>query len=303
MSDDVAERVVVSVVIPTYNAADLIPAQLEALSVQTTSAPFEVIVADNGSTDGLVAVVDEWRGRVDYPLRRVDASDQQGVSHARNVGATASRGELILLCDADDAVHPRWIEGHVRALESADMTAGGRDVEGLNSGPERGWRDFPDPENPELQWAHGFLPYAAGANVGMRRAVFEAIDGWDEEFAKGGNDDVDFSWRAQLHGFTLAPAQGAVVGYRLRDTLRGAARQSYNYGRSAEGLYERYPAHGLRPPRILGEVKRLLMAAVQAPVAVWDPVRRGRFVFQTANAWGGVVAITRYRVRRRRPSR
>ena len=74
-----------SVVIPTFNAADVIEQQLAALAGQKDAAPFEVVVADNGSTDDLASAVAQWRKALPG-LRVVDASRDRGVSVARNVG-------------------------------------------------------------------------------------------------------------------------------------------------------------------------------------------------------------------------
>ena len=64
-----------SVVIPCYNEAKTIAAQLEALSQQQWSEPWEVIVTDNGSTDDTVKIVEEYYSQLPN-LRLIDASDQ-----------------------------------------------------------------------------------------------------------------------------------------------------------------------------------------------------------------------------------
>ena len=80
-----------SVVIACYNAARTIGGQLESLARQEWSEPWEVIVADNGSTDGSAAIAEQYRSRLPS-LRVVDASARRGQAYARNVGAKAARG-------------------------------------------------------------------------------------------------------------------------------------------------------------------------------------------------------------------
>ena len=97
-----------SVVIPTYNAAATLDATLAALAAQEGVAPFEVVVADNGSVDDSAEVARRWADRLPL-LRVVDASRARGVAAARNDGIRAARGDVVLLCDADDVTDPGWV--------------------------------------------------------------------------------------------------------------------------------------------------------------------------------------------------
>ena len=101
----------VSVVVALYNGADTIEAQLDALTLQSATG-FEVIVADNGSTDlGPKIVIAHTVG-----AHLVDASNIRGQGHARNVGASVANGDLLLFCDQDDIVSPEWVEAMRAAL-------------------------------------------------------------------------------------------------------------------------------------------------------------------------------------------
>ena len=96
-----------SVIIPAHNAASVLGEQLEALRVQEGADPFEVLVCDNNSTDSTAQLaLDEARS---LDLRVVDASGPASASHARNRGAVAAAGEILLFCDADDLVDPHWV--------------------------------------------------------------------------------------------------------------------------------------------------------------------------------------------------
>ena len=90
-----------SIIIPCRNAARTIEETLQALADQKWPAAWEVIVADNGSTDNLARVVAKYTLRIPH-LRLVDASARRGASYARNIGVNAATGEYILFCDADD---------------------------------------------------------------------------------------------------------------------------------------------------------------------------------------------------------
>jgi cellulose synthase/poly-beta-1,6-N-acetylglucosamine synthase-like glycosyltransferase len=102
-----SDLAVISVIVPVLNGMPWLAEQLRALVGQECSEPWEVVVADNGSTDETKSVVQEWAARIDK-IRLVDASTVRGPGAARNAGARAARGELLAFCDADNVVQPGW---------------------------------------------------------------------------------------------------------------------------------------------------------------------------------------------------
>ncbi|HET7457548.1 MAG TPA: glycosyltransferase family 2 protein [Gemmatimonadaceae bacterium] len=109
----------VSVVIPTYNAAPWIGAAVAAAFAQD-HAPTEVIVADNGSTDDTIEVA-KASGAV-----RVVNAERRGPSAARNAGLDAARGEFVQFLDADDLLAPGKVSRQLAALRAgtADVAWG-----------------------------------------------------------------------------------------------------------------------------------------------------------------------------------
>ncbi|HXH36680.1 MAG TPA: glycosyltransferase [Plantibacter sp.] len=226
----------ISVVIPCRNGAPALGAQLDALMAQQTSSPFEIVVADNRSTDGTVALVGAYSAR-DHRVRLVDASQVAGINHGRNTGVRASRGDIVLLCDADDVVQPGWIDAHARAFAAGAVCVGGGVDRVLADGTvlERQRR---------LSTVHWDVPSPVGANCGFLRDVFDHIGGFDETF-RGGGDETDFFWRAASAGFPTVAVPDAVVAYALREDLRGVARQFYAYGTGTVRLFRAHAAHGM----------------------------------------------------------
>lgn len=94
----------VSVVIPTYNRANLLPATLDAILAQT-SPPMEIIVVDDGSTDNTASMLDAYAPRVKY-RRILNGGDLV----ARNAGLALAQGELVAFCDSDDLWRPVMLE-------------------------------------------------------------------------------------------------------------------------------------------------------------------------------------------------
>jgi glycosyltransferase involved in cell wall biosynthesis len=215
-----------SVVIPCLNAASTLGEQLAALAAQEFDGNFEIVVADNGSTDGTIALAQDFAVRSSISLRIVDASRRRGRSVGYNEGIRAARSDLIALCDADDRVHSRWLAALRDAIVETDIVAG---TDYSWSG--RGAGDSTQCGNPANQGFFGLpelLPFARAGNLCMRRAVFDAIGGFDEGHLAA--VDVEFSWRAQLAGFRLVAAPAAIVDYRRRTTFVAAVRQNFLWG-------------------------------------------------------------------------
>jgi len=100
----------VSVLIPTYNAERTICRALTSVLEQTLQ-PVEVIVVDDGSTDGTVSIIKTFSTRFKPGLLKlVELSSNYGVYYARNVGWDTASGEFLALLDADDAWHRRKLE-------------------------------------------------------------------------------------------------------------------------------------------------------------------------------------------------
>ena len=104
-----------SIVIPAFNAASTIGAMLESLAQQSASVDWEVVVAENGSTDATRALVATYCDRLPS-LRIVDASASSGAAYARNLGVREAKGDQIVFLDADDEVGTDFIQAVSRAL-------------------------------------------------------------------------------------------------------------------------------------------------------------------------------------------
>lgn len=273
----------VSVVIPTYNAAGTIGAQLDGLAAQTYSDSFEVIVSDNGSTDGLADVI------AAHPLphvRIVDSSDRKGASHARNAGAAAASGDFLAFCDADDRVHDGWLTALVRGAGEFDAVSGPVETTSLNSARVASWR--PADRSDRLQETPGFLSYGLSGNMGIWRDAFERVTGFDETLPVG--EDADISWRIQLSGLTLGHVPEAVVAYRLRDSYKAAWRQSFAYGRVGPVLYRRFRKDGLKP------TAPLHLALYIAGVIVRNPLLPQRITRLSTGGWLSYTAFLAGRI-------
>lgn len=231
-----------------------LPEQLAALAEQQCPVEWEVVVADNGSTDTSVAVAEEWSAR-NARFRVVDASARPGQAAARNFAMRFVHGEQLAFCDADDVVQTGWLAAIASALENAEVVAGVFDFASLNGRP-------PTPPQPAVTRQLGFLPGGLGANLGMQRRAFEEAGGFAEELRIG--EDIDLCWRLQLRGGRFAIAPDAVVA--KRDHLRpgDVFRHGVAYGRSGPKLYRRHRSEGARPD-LVGAARSWLWMALHLP--------------------------------------
>lgn len=118
---DAGHQPLVSVIIPTYNRAVLLPRALESVLEQTFE-DFEVLVVDDASTDDTPMVMDAYH--TDARVRYLRQSENRGVSAARNRGLREARGELIAFLDSDDEWMPHKIEQQVARYKELSDDAG-----------------------------------------------------------------------------------------------------------------------------------------------------------------------------------
>jgi GT2 family glycosyltransferase len=252
-----------SVVICVGGPEPHLPAQLEALAHQTLDPEAWELIISYNYAGGAEHPVDVPQGI--RHVRHVDSSDVRGPGHARNVGAAAAASENLLFCDADDIVNDRWVEAMVATLATAEIAAGEFDHESLNSRRVRRWRPT---HQGGLHIGWGFLALVVAANLGVQRAWFDAVGGFDGSYL-GACEDGDLGWRIMLAGGQVAYVVDAVIQYRHRETFWGAFKQHIGYGRGIARLMRAY-----RPYAELPSTWRLLRNnAVRTVVGTPGPSR------------------------------
>jgi GT2 family glycosyltransferase len=211
----------VSVVIPSWNGAALLGPCLEALEAQT-ARELEVLVVDNGSTDGSLALLAArfpWAHAIGLPENR-------GFSAAVNAGIAKARGDVIALLNNDTCADPRWVETLASAraahpdigfcaskmLSMADprrLDNAGIDYRVDGFAITRGARE---PDGAAWSAPREVFGACAGA-AAYRRALFDDVGLFDERFFAY-YEDVDLSFRAQLRGWRCLYVPDAVVLHR-----------------------------------------------------------------------------------------
>ncbi|MGH2543541.1 MAG: glycosyltransferase family 2 protein, partial [Ardenticatenaceae bacterium] len=274
----------VSVIIPSWNGKQHLMSCLPSLARQSYK-PFEIVVVDNGSSDGTVA----WLGREWPEVRALALPANRGFTSGINAGIAVARGELIALLNNDTEAEPDWLEQLVAVItrhSKAGMVASklklwddrtrlhsAGDFYTVSGRPgNRGVWSVDEGQWDEEEWI--FAPCAGAALY--RRELFDAVGLFDERFGSY-LEDVDLAWRAQLAGFRCRYAPRAVVYHRVSATGGGPLASYYNGRNWIYVLVKNVPTSILR---------RYWFAILreQARVA-WEALR----------AWRGAAARARLR--------
>jgi glycosyltransferase involved in cell wall biosynthesis len=284
-----SKAVAISVIVPCRNGGPYFHQLLESLVTQVVAERAEIIVVDNGSTDGSRSVAESMSGLI--PVRIVDAPRPANASYARNVGVNAAAGEKLFFVDADDEVAPGYLEAMSAALESHEFVTSRVDSETLNPAWVRAAHGPPWQAEGVGRFFE-FMP-GTGVNVGVRRALFEKVGGFPLEFS--GSQDVVFSWRVQLAGNPIHFVPQALYRYRYRTTLRGLFRQARNWGKSNVLLYRHFREAGM-PARTLRTATREWRDLLTGLICARSKTQLAPIVVRLGYSVGRLIGTLQYRV-------
>lgn len=227
----------VSIIIPCYNAEPWIGECLDSAIAQTYR-PLEVIIIDDGSTDGSLGVIKRYAQQ--HPdLIQYETGPNRGGCAARNRGFALSKGEYVMFLDADDTMEPETIAGQIERI------AGRKDV--IVSSPWWSmqwmgdlWQRFDhqyayvdDPLVGELRYGD-YIPVQA---LLWPRKIINALGGWDETLWS--NQDGDLRLRARLHGYPIVRSTRGGFIYRRHSTDTVSGNTSYRSIESRVRVYEK----------------------------------------------------------------
>jgi GT2 family glycosyltransferase/glycosyltransferase involved in cell wall biosynthesis len=241
-----------SVVIPTYNRKDTLLQCLAALERQSIlPSEFEVVVVDDGSTDGTEAAL--AARQFAFPLEYHRQSNQ-GPGAARNFGVTHARGELVLFIGDDIIAHEQLLEHHL--LTHAQHPDASASVLGHIDWPP--WMaptpvmDYVCGEG-GLQFAYQFIPdlpsldyrFLYTSNISLKRRflleAFEAGIRFDPCFRYAAFEDSELALRLESRGLTIHYSRDALAYHDHWMDLESFARREYNAGQMAVVFYRKHP--------------------------------------------------------------
>jgi glycosyltransferase involved in cell wall biosynthesis len=246
----------VSVIVPVYNGAAHIVETVESVLAQTYT-DFELMVVDDGSTDGTAELLRPYRGQI-----RLIQQSNQGVSAARNNGLQRALGDFVLFLDGDDLLYPDKLKQQVALLEADHLLgavhSGWRLVDeyGRPLRNIRPWQRMPTLTLPDwLQWKPVFL----GAML-FRRSWLQRIDGFRTDLRQA--EDTDFLLRLSLAGCPMRWLKRITIDYRQHGS--GVTQNGRRQAKDMLTVLDDFFSNEVLPPEI-----KTLGPAVQQYTLIW----------------------------------
>lgn len=212
------EHPLVSIVIPVYNQIGYTYACLVSILAHTKDIPYEVIIADDVSTDATEHLGDFAEGLV---ISRNTVN--QGFLRNCNQAAAKARGEFLFFLNNDTTVTDGWLDWLLKLMR-ADSTIGmagsklvypdGRlqEAGGIIWSDASGWNygRLQNPDLPEFNYVKD-VDYISGAAILIRTSLWKEIGGFDERYAPAYCEDSDLAFEVRKHGYRVVYQPKSVV--------------------------------------------------------------------------------------------
>ena len=259
----------VSIILATYNQIDYTRQCLDSIR-RHTRASHEIIVVDNGSTDGTVDALRQ------YPeVRLIRNAENKGFPAAVNQGIAAAVGEDVLLLNNDAVVTDGWLERLLEVAHSQERVG----IVGPMSNRISGAQFDQEAKYATIDEMHAYAAAAAKRSSGqtqvvprvaffctlMTRDVLEAVGGVDERFTPGNYEDDDYCLRANIAGFKSVVAKDVFVHHFGSKSFLADGKEKYRR-RLETNLHVFSQKWGGTPEEIWTLQKRPAARGVHIPV-------------------------------------
>ncbi len=224
----------ISVIIPVYNGGDKLQKCIRALKRQRTSRPYELIIVDDGSTDGELQKVKE-------DGFRVFKQANQGPAAARNLGVANAQGRIVLFTDADCEPHEDWIEEMVRYLEDPAISA----VKGSYLTKQKQivarFVQIEYESKYERMKKDRYIDFIDTYAAGFKIEDFRRVGKYDTRFPTASVEDQEFSFRMWGQGYRMVFNPEARVYHTHSSTLWNYAKKKFRIGFWKALVLKRHP--------------------------------------------------------------
>lgn len=234
----------VSVVIPTWNRADLLAKTIDKIEQQTLSRDqYEVIVIDNDSTDHTPTVLAQKKGAC--AKLKTFCQKKRGAAATRNIGIRAAAGDIILFIDDDIQAEPNLVEAHWNYHQKYPNSS-------IIGGLITPWEDRKEAFLRYLRDRGIFNPYSITlgpidfsyyhtGNVSTSRSLLVEVGGFNEEFAVYGMEDIELGYRLERRGSHMVHGPDAKALHQYFPTYEQFIQRCGQAGYSLGKLIELHP--------------------------------------------------------------
>src|SRR5262245_23004410 len=223
-----------SVIIPVFNGEKTIRPAIESLLAQDFPN-LEIIVVDDGSTDGTARIVGGFTGVV-YRQQK-----NAGPATARNEGVRHAAGEIICFTDADCVAHKDWVTRLVRSFDRKEVGA----VAG-SYGIVNKENVLADCIHREILYRHekfksDFVRAFGSYNCAVRKDVFNGVGGFDERYRFASGEDNDLSYKILKGGYKILFDRAALVDHHHPSQIKNYLRSQFQHGYWRAKMYRDHP--------------------------------------------------------------
>ena len=229
-----------SIVIPTYNRLPILQKCLQAMEAQDFTQPYEIVVVDDGSTDGTVEFLKDKA--TEFPHVKLFLQNHEGAAIARNTGIDMAQGETIVFIDSDLVVTPIFLSSHAKALEGSDRAfTYGRVINTAN---------FEDPTSEQIKITDISTAFFATGNVAIAKHWLIEAGKFDTSFRQYGWEDLELGVRLKNLDLKLIKCPDA-VGYHWHpaftiEQLPRLVDIEAQRGRMGVVFYQKHPTWNVR---------------------------------------------------------
>jgi len=209
----------VSIVVPAYNAEGIISDCISSLLAQ--DHPSQIIVVDDGSTDGTAAKVEGSEGVM------LIKQENKGPAAARNVGWKAATGDIIIFTDSDCIAPKDWVSRLTAELEEEDVVGGGIEPESRGTLAE----EFEQARRDRLYGrTRRHVTALPSCNLAFKRKVLEDSGGFDEDYKRASAEDYELCSRIGLSGTKILYEPAISIIHKHSTTVSGIFHRAYLHG-------------------------------------------------------------------------
>jgi glycosyltransferase involved in cell wall biosynthesis len=233
------EAIFVSVIIPTYNRKNYLKSALKSLCNQSyPKNKYEIIVVDDGSTDGTRQWVGLQQKNCLCSLRYF-FQQNKGPATARNIGIKNALGDVVAFIDSDCIASHAWIEEIVKGYGSDRVAGIGGTIVALPKASEVSQYCAYIKMNEQPLIDKNGIVYLITGNVSFRKDCLNLVKGFDERYNFPGGEDPDLCYRLKKEGYIFKYNRDAVVYNHHKETVGELTKTYFNYGRGDAFLISR----------------------------------------------------------------
>ena len=217
----------ISIIIPVYNGEKYLTECLRSV-FNSDYADSEVIVVNDGSTDNSLEIINS------FPCRVINLENNLGVANARNVGANAARGDLLIFFDADIVIEKDTISNFKRLHEDSNIL-----ISSCQVYPKSLSRGF-TPDILAIDWCYIYkqlekqASYIPSMNFAIYKKVFSELGQFSGAFKSAGGEEIEIGMHAMRKGCKIYVDQSFYVRHHFQSfwpRCKTLFRRGYVYGR------------------------------------------------------------------------